>query len=51
MRFTAAFPNGRDFYAFRFAENDEANSLYFREDDNRLYLCQAESGGAEENTF
>src|SRR6202012_5951728 len=31
MRFTTAIANGRDLYAFRFAENDEANTLYFRE--------------------
>jgi len=38
MRFTAAFANGRDLYAFRFAENDKANSLYFREDGARLIV-------------
>jgi predicted glutamine amidotransferase len=31
MRFTTAIANGRDLYAFRFAENDAANTLYFRE--------------------
>src|SRR6202000_2795384 len=31
IRFTTAVANGRDLYAFRFAENDQANSLYFRE--------------------
>jgi glutamine amidotransferase len=31
MRFTSAVANGRDLYAFRFAENDNSNSLYFRE--------------------
>jgi glutamine amidotransferase len=31
MRFTTAIANGRDLYAFRYAENDAANTLYFRE--------------------
>jgi predicted glutamine amidotransferase len=30
LRFTAAFANGRDLYAFRYAVNDDANSLYYR---------------------
>src|SRR5215212_10042817 len=30
MRFTVALANGRDLYAFRFAENDTANTLYYR---------------------
>ena len=32
LRFTSALSNGHDLFAFRFAENDSANSLYFRED-------------------
>jgi predicted glutamine amidotransferase len=31
FRFTAALSNGRDIYAFRYAVNDESNTLYFRE--------------------
>jgi glutamine amidotransferase len=31
LRFTAALANGTDLYAFRYAANDKANSLYFRE--------------------
>jgi glutamine amidotransferase len=31
LRFTSALSNGEDLYAFRFAENDNANSLYYRE--------------------
>jgi glutamine amidotransferase len=31
LRFTAALANGRDLYAFRYAANDNANSLYYRE--------------------
>jgi predicted glutamine amidotransferase len=38
MRFTAALGNGRDLFAFRFAENDNANTLYFREDGERLIV-------------
>jgi predicted glutamine amidotransferase len=38
MRFTAALANGRDLFAFRFAENDEANTLYFREEGERLIV-------------
>jgi predicted glutamine amidotransferase len=30
LRFTVALANGRDLYAFRFAENDTANTLYYR---------------------
>ena len=31
LRFTAAITNGRDLYAFRYAANDKANTLYYRE--------------------
>ena len=31
LRFTAALANGRDLYAFRYAANDSANTLYYRE--------------------
>src|SRR5204862_6242438 len=31
VRFTAALTDGRDLYAFRFASNDTANSLYYRQ--------------------
>ncbi|CAL8980343.1 class II glutamine amidotransferase [Rhodoplanes serenus] len=30
MRFTAAVTNGKDLYAFRYAANDQANTLYYR---------------------
>jgi glutamine amidotransferase len=30
FRFTSALANGRDLYAFRYAANDSANSLYYR---------------------
>jgi glutamine amidotransferase len=31
IRFTAALSDGTDLYAFRYANNDTANSLYYRE--------------------
>jgi glutamine amidotransferase len=31
LRFTAALSDGRDLYAFRYAHNSSANSLYYRE--------------------
>ena len=37
-RFTSALSNGRDLFAFRFAENDTANSLYFREDGDQVIV-------------
>jgi glutamine amidotransferase len=30
LRFTAALADGRDLYAFRYAANDDANTLYYR---------------------
>jgi glutamine amidotransferase len=30
MRFTSAIANGQDLYAFRYAVNDAANTLYYR---------------------
>jgi len=36
LRFTSALSNGHDLYAFRFAENDSANTLYFREDGDQV---------------
>ena len=38
IRFTSALANGRDLFAFRFAENDMPNSLYFREDGGQLIV-------------
>jgi glutamine amidotransferase len=38
LRFTSALTNGRDLYAFRFAENDIANSLYFREESGDVIV-------------
>ncbi|WP_257166185.1 class II glutamine amidotransferase [Bradyrhizobium sp. SRS-191] len=36
LRFTSALSNGHDLYAFRFAANDRANSLYYREDGDQV---------------
>jgi predicted glutamine amidotransferase len=38
LRFTSALTNGADLYAFRFAENDSANSLYFREEAGEVVV-------------
>jgi predicted glutamine amidotransferase len=38
VRFTAALSNGQDLYAFRFACNDKANSLYYREQGNDVVI-------------
>jgi len=38
LRFTAALANGHDLFAFRFAENDDANTLYFRKNGDEIIL-------------
>jgi predicted glutamine amidotransferase len=38
LRFTAALTNGRDLYAFRYAANDKANSLYYRESGDNIVV-------------
>ena len=38
FRFTAALSNGRDLYAFRYAVNDRANTLYYRETDRGIVI-------------
>jgi len=38
LRFTSALTDGRNLYAFRFAANDEANTLYYRVADGDLLL-------------
>lgn len=38
MRFTSALANGHDLFAFRFAANDSANSLYFRQNGDQLII-------------
>jgi glutamine amidotransferase len=39
LRFTAALANGHDLYAFRFAENDAANSLYYRQNGDQVIVA------------
>jgi ergothioneine biosynthesis protein EgtC len=36
LRFTSALANGHDLFAFRFAENDSANTLYYRQDGDQV---------------
>ncbi|MCR6630509.1 MAG: class II glutamine amidotransferase [Magnetospirillum sp.] len=38
FRFTAALANGHDLYAFRYAANDRANSLYYRVSGNDVVV-------------
>jgi predicted glutamine amidotransferase len=38
MRFTSALANGHDLFAFRFAANDNANTLYFRQKGDQLII-------------
>jgi predicted glutamine amidotransferase len=38
LRFTAALSNGRDLYAFRYAVNDRANTLYYRESEQHIVI-------------
>lgn len=38
FRFTAALANGSDLYAFRYAANDSANSLYYRQDNDDVLV-------------
>ena len=43
LRFTAALTNGRDLYAFRYAANDKANSLYYRNPATISSWCPSRS--------
>ena len=38
LRFTAAITDGQDLYAFRWASDDKAPSLYWREDEGGLVV-------------
>lgn len=38
LRFTSALSNGRDLYVFRYAVNDRANTLYYRESDSDIVV-------------
>ena len=38
LRFTAALSNGEDLFAFRYAVNDRANTLYYRESEQGIVV-------------
>jgi glutamine amidotransferase len=38
LRFTSALSNGQDLYAFRYAANDNANTLYYRESGGNVVV-------------
>jgi predicted glutamine amidotransferase len=38
LRFTSAITDGRNLYAFRYASNDDANTLYYRTSEGNLLL-------------
>jgi glutamine amidotransferase len=38
LRFTAALTDGRDLYAFRYANNDTANTLYYRQAGDNIIV-------------
>jgi glutamine amidotransferase len=38
LRFTSALSNGHDLYAFRYAVNDSANTLYYRESQSTIVV-------------
>src|SRR3982751_6430353 len=38
LRVTAALANGKDLYAFRYAVNDKANTLYYRESSDGIVI-------------
>lgn len=39
LRFTAAFTDGQDLYAFRYAYNGSANTLYYRQERDNLLIA------------
>ena len=39
FRFTAALADGKDLYAFRYAANDLANSLYYRASESGVVVA------------
>ncbi len=48
FRFTAALTNGRDLYAFRYAVNDKANTLYYRESDRGIVIVSEPYDGLKD---
>jgi predicted glutamine amidotransferase len=49
LRFTAALSNGEDLYAFRYAVNDRANTLYYRESDTGIVVVSEPLDGDRGN--
>jgi predicted glutamine amidotransferase len=49
LRFTAALSNGRDLYAFRYAVNDRANTLYYRENERGIVVVSEPLDGDHNN--
>jgi predicted glutamine amidotransferase len=49
LRFTAALANGNDLYAFRYAANDRANSLYWRESEDGVVVVSEPLDRKHEN--
>ena len=49
FRFTAALANGHDLYAFRYAANDGANTLYYRASGNHVVVVSEPLDRQHEN--
>lgn len=49
LRFTAALSNGRDLYAFRYANGDSANTLYYRKDGDNVVVVSEPLDGEPAN--
>ena len=49
LRFTAALADGRDLYAFRYAANDHANSLYYQASGNGVVIVSEPLDGDHGN--
>jgi predicted glutamine amidotransferase len=49
LRFTAAIADGRNLYAFRYAVNDQANTLYFRAAGNGVVVVSEPLDGDHAN--
>jgi glutamine amidotransferase len=43
LRFTSALSNGKDLFAFRYAVNDRANTLYYRESEQAIVVVRSPS--------
>ncbi len=49
LRFTSALSNGRDLYAFRYAINDRANSLYYQASESDVVIVSEPIDGEHGN--